>query len=105
MSGLSLVVSGKFSISREELKELIERHGGRNVSSVSASTDYLVAGEAMGPAKAQKAEKLGVKVISEAQLYDLIGTECSASPQPKEEDENPVEEKNNSSQQGQTSLF
>lgn len=105
LSGLSLVVSGKFSISREELKELIERHGGRNVSSVSASTDYLVAGEAMGPAKAQKAEKLGVKVISEAQLYALIGTEGSVSPQPKEEDENPVEEKNNSSLQGQTSLF
>ena len=104
LSGLSLVVSGKFSIAREELKELIERHGGRNVSSVSASTDYLVAGEAMGPAKAQKAEKLGVKVISETQLYALIGTEGSASSQ-MQEDEPLAEEKNTAPQEGQTSLF
>ena len=64
LGGKSFVVSGKFSISREELKEMIEKYGGRNVSAVSASTDYIIAGEAMGPAKAQKAEKLGVKVIS-----------------------------------------
>lgn len=73
LQGLSFVVSGKFSVSREELKELIERHGGRNVSAVSASTDYIVAGEAMGPAKAQKAERLGVKIISEADLYAMSG--------------------------------
>ena len=74
------------------------------MSSVSASTDYLVAGEAMGPAKAQKAEKLGVKVISETQLYALIGTEGSASSQ-MQEDEPLAEEKNTAPQEGQTNLF
>ncbi len=72
LGGKSFVVSGKFSISREELKEMIEKYGGRNVSAVSASTDYIIAGEAMGPAKAQKAEKLGVKVISETDFYEMI---------------------------------
>lgn len=80
LGGKSFVVSGKFSISREELKEMIEKYGGRNVSAVSASTDYIIAGEAMGPAKAQKAEKLGVKVISEADFYELVkGTENSSA--------------------------
>lgn len=72
LGGKSFVVSGKFSISREELKEMIEKYGGRNVSAVSASTDYIIAGEAMGPAKAQKAEKLGVKVISETDFYEMV---------------------------------
>ncbi|MBQ1968126.1 MAG: NAD-dependent DNA ligase LigA [Flavobacteriales bacterium] len=72
LGGKSYVVSGKFSISRDELKELIEKYGGRNVSSVSASTDYLIAGEAMGPAKARKAESLGIKVISENEFMDMI---------------------------------
>lgn len=80
LGGKSFVVSGKFSISREELKEMIEKYGGRNVSAVSASTDYIIAGEAMGPAKAQKAEKLGVKVISEADFYELVkGTENTSA--------------------------
>ena len=56
------MISGKFSNhSRDELKELIEIHGGRNLAAVSANVDYIVAGENMGPAKLKKAEKLGVK--------------------------------------------
>lgn len=81
LGGKSFVVSGKFSISREELKEIIEKYGGRNVSAVSASTDYIIAGEAMGPAKAQKAEKLGVKVISEADFYRMVGGAEKSQPE------------------------
>ena len=70
---MSIVISGTFSrISREELKELIHQHGGKNVSSISASTSLLVAGEKMGPAKLEKANKLGVKIISEDEFFNLI---------------------------------
>ncbi|MDD4820302.1 MAG: NAD-dependent DNA ligase LigA [Flavobacteriales bacterium] len=72
LNGKSFVVSGKFSISRDDMKEMIERHGGKNVSAVSASTDYIIAGEAMGPAKAKKAESLGVKIISEEDFMKMI---------------------------------
>ena len=72
LAGKSFVVSGKFGISRDELKEMIEQHGGRNVSAVSASTDYILAGEAMGPAKAKKAESLGIKIISEQEFYKML---------------------------------
>ena len=72
LGGKSFVVSGKFSISRDDLKEMIEHHGGKNVSAVSSSTDYIVAGEAMGPAKAKKAENMGVKIISEAEFMKMI---------------------------------
>lgn len=74
LSGKNIVVSGKFShFSREEIKALIEQHGGRNQSAVAANTDILVAGENMGPAKLQKAQKLGVKMISEEELIELLG--------------------------------
>ena len=72
LAGKSFVVSGKFGISRDELKEMIEQHGGRNVSAVSASTDYILAGEAMGPAKAKKAESLDIKIISEQEFYKML---------------------------------
>ncbi len=72
LEGKTLVVSGNFSIAREALKALIEAHGGRNSGSVSGKTDYLVAGEKAGPEKLRKAEKLGVRVISEAELNDII---------------------------------
>lgn len=105
LGGKSFVVSGKFSISREELKEMIEKYGGRNVSAVSASTDYIIAGEAMGPAKAQKAEKLGVKVISESDFYKIIkgaeNTSAEASV-PKTQD---TEKEGRKGTDTQTSLF
>ena len=73
LAGISFVISGTFAIkSRDELKELIEQHGGKNLSSVSAKTIYLVAGENMGPAKLATAEKLGVKIISETDFLKMI---------------------------------
>ena len=76
LEGKNVVISGKFlDHSRDELKELIELHGGKNQSGVSANTDFIVAGENMGPAKLQKAEKLGVKIISESDFIALIGGE------------------------------
>lgn len=73
LNGLSFVVSGVFSVSRDELKGLIEAHGGKNLSSVTGKTDYLVAGDNMGPAKLEKAQKLGVKIISEQDFMKMIG--------------------------------
>ena len=74
LEGKNIVVSGKFSVySRDELKALIESHGGKNQSGVSGNTDYIVAGENMGPAKLQKAEKLGVTILTEQQFIELIG--------------------------------
>jgi DNA ligase (NAD+) len=73
LRGAKIVVSGVFTkFSRNELKQLIEENGGKNVSSISKNTDYLVAGENMGPAKKEKAEKLGVKIISEEEFVELI---------------------------------
>ncbi len=74
LDGLSIVISGTFSrISRDELKEVIQKHGGKNVSSVSASTSMLVAGDKIGPAKLEKAQKLGVRIVSEDEFLELIG--------------------------------
>lgn len=73
LKGLSIVISGVFTkFSRNELKKLIEENGGKNVSSISAKTSYLVAGENMGPAKLEKAQKLGVKIISESDFEILL---------------------------------
>lgn len=75
LNGQSVVISGTFSrISRDELKELVILHGGKLVSSVSASTNLLVAGDKMGPAKLDKANKLGIKIISEDDFFDLINS-------------------------------
>lgn len=73
LDGLTFVVSGVFSkFSRDDLKAAIEQNGGKIVGSVSGKTNYIVAGENMGPEKLKKAEKLGVKVISEDQFEKLI---------------------------------
>jgi DNA ligase (NAD+) len=72
LSGKSFVISGNFSIARDEVKALVERHGGKTVGSVSSSTDFLVAGDKSGPAKLQKAEKLGVKTIDEKALRAML---------------------------------
>ena len=73
LAGKSIVISGNFSISRDDMKALIEAHGGKNSSSVSGKTDYLLAGEKPGPEKMKRAQELGVKVISENELYALVG--------------------------------
>lgn len=71
--GAKVVVSGVFeSFSREELKALIETFGGQNVSSISSKTTYVVAGEGMGPSKKAKAEKLGVRILSEEEFKKLM---------------------------------
>ena len=76
LSGFTLVVSGVFdAYSRDEIKELIERNGGKNSGSVSSKTDFLVAGEGMGPAKLKKAKDLGVKILNELEFQKLIGHE------------------------------
>ena len=80
LTGKTFVVSGKFSRSRDEMKELIELHGGRNLAAVSGNVDYIVAGDNMGPAKLKKAEKLGVKIISEEEFFSMIEGD-----EPKEE--------------------
>ena len=72
LRGLSFVVSGVFSRSRDEVKALIETNGGKNVSGVSAKTSYLLAGENMGPEKRKKAEKLGIPVITEDEFNLMI---------------------------------
>ena len=73
LSNKSFVISGVFTLfSRNELKKLIEDHGGKNVSSISKSTDFIIVGENMGPAKKEKAEKLGIKMLSETEFSAMI---------------------------------
>jgi DNA ligase (NAD+) len=73
LEGKSIVISGVFqNHSRNELKELIEANGGKNVGSLSSKTDYLLAGENMGPAKKKKAEDLGIEMISEEEFERMI---------------------------------
>ncbi|MDA3943332.1 MAG: NAD-dependent DNA ligase LigA [Bacteroidetes bacterium] len=72
LNGKTIVISGVFSRSRDEMKQLIEDFGGKNSGSLSAKTDYLLAGENMGPAKKDKAIKLGINIISEAEFLQLI---------------------------------
>lgn len=73
LEGKTFVVSGVFTkFSRDELKKLIEQNGGKNVGSVSAKTDYLIAGENIGPAKLEKAEKLGITIISEDDFIKML---------------------------------
>lgn len=73
LNGQKFVISGVFyKYSRDEIKQMIEKYGGVNVSSVSSKTDFLVAGDNMGPSKKQKAEKLGVNIISEEGFLKMI---------------------------------
>ncbi|HAQ71248.1 MAG TPA: DNA ligase (NAD(+)) LigA [Flavobacteriales bacterium] len=73
LKGLSFVISGVFEgHSRDELKELIEKNGGKNSGSVSSKTSYILAGEGMGPSKREKADKLGVTIISETDFEGMI---------------------------------
>ena len=90
MEGKSEVISGKFvGRSRDDMKALVEEHGGRNLAAVSTNVDFIVAGENMGPAKRQKAEKLGITILSEEEFMALIEgcesvtSEPSATPEPQ----------------------
>ena len=73
LEGMKIVISGTFSQhSRDEYKTMIEQHGGKNVNSVSGKTDYILAGDNMGPAKLEKAQRLGVKIINEEKFLEMI---------------------------------
>ena len=83
LSGMNIVVSGVFStMSRDEIKQLIEDLGGKNVSSISKKTTFVLAGEKMGPEKRKKAESLGIEIKSEDDFLKMLGNI-------KTEDQNP----------------
>ena len=74
LAGKSIIISGVFTHnSRDKYKEIIEQHGGKNVGSISKKTDYVLAGENMGPAKLEKAQKLGIPILSEDDFLAMIG--------------------------------
>ncbi|MEE1315859.1 MAG: NAD-dependent DNA ligase LigA, partial [Prevotella sp.] len=101
-SGQSIVISGVFTHhSRDEYKQIIEQHGGKNVGSISSKTSFILAGENMGPSKLAKAEKLGVRIISEAEFLEMIGT--AAVVEEKQETASVVE--NRPAEPVQLSLF
>ena len=73
LAGKSIVISGVFAQhSRDEYKMMIEQHGGKNVGSISGKTSFILAGENMGPSKLQKAEKLGIPIVSEEEFLQMI---------------------------------
>lgn len=73
LAGQNIVISGVFAHhSRDEYKALIERHGGKNVGSISAKTSFVLAGENMGPSKLEKAQRLGIRIMSEDEFLQLI---------------------------------
>ena len=73
LAGQSIVISGVFARhSRDEYKALIEKHGGKNVGSISSKTSFILAGENMGPAKLEKARKLGVRIVNEDEFLSMI---------------------------------
>lgn len=98
LEGKSVVISGKFvGRSRDDMKALVEEHGGRNLAAVSANVDFIVAGENMGPAKRQKAEKLGVTILNEEEFMALIESTPAVEqvsipePQPTKEETKPIQ--------------
>ena len=75
LEGQSIVISGVFAVhSRDEYKDIIEKHGGKNVGSISKKTSFILAGENMGPSKLEKAQKLGIKIMNENEFLTLIAT-------------------------------
>ena len=73
LDGKSIVISGRFSrFSRDEIKELIEKHGGKNVSSISSKTSIFLTGDKVGPAKLERAQKLNIPIITEDLFYSMI---------------------------------
>ena len=75
LQGKTFVVSGVFTdFSREGIKQSIEMNGGKVSSSISAKTDFVLAGEKMGPEKLRKAESLGIKIISEQEYQNMIAS-------------------------------
>jgi len=74
LDGKVIVISGVFiRHTRDEYKDLIEKNGGKNSSSISTSTSFILAGDNMGPAKREKAEALGIKILDEEEFLKIIG--------------------------------
>lgn len=74
LAGKSIVISGVFAHhSRDEYKKMIEQHGGKNVGSISSKTNFVLAGDNMGPAKLEKARKLGVTILTEDEFLAMLG--------------------------------
>lgn len=84
LDGMTIVISGNFSISRDEMKALIAAHGGKNSSSISKKTKYLLAGEKPGPEKIKKAEASGVEIIGEKEFMEIL----DMTPQTEEKEDN-----------------
>ena len=73
LAGKSIVISGVFGLhSRDEYKDMIEKNGGKNVGSISSKTSFILAGDNMGPAKLEKAQKLGIKIITEEEFLSIL---------------------------------
>lgn len=90
LSGKTIVISGNFSISRDQMKAFIEAHGGKNSSSVSGKTDYLLAGTKPGPEKVKKARELGIEIIDEDTLRQMVASQTEEGFSPVG-DVNPIE--------------
>lgn len=89
LEGRNIVISGTFERhSRDELKAMVELHGGKNQASVASNTDFIIAGSKMGPAKLQKAEKLGIRLVTEDEFENMLGanaaTEATVQPEIEE---------------------
>ena len=87
LEGKTIVISGNFSISRDDMKALIAAHGGKNSGSISSKTFCLLAGEKAGPEKLKKAESLGIKLMNEHEFRELIGEAAAQEPEKIEETE------------------
>lgn len=87
LKGMTIVISGNFSISRDQMKALIASHGGKNSGSISGKTAFLLAGEKAGPEKLKKAENLGIRIISEDEfMSEILGQKPETEPQATQEE-------------------
>lgn len=95
LEGQSVVISGVFAVhSRDEYKDIIEKHGGKNVGSISKKTSFILAGENMGPSKLEKAKSLGIKIMSEEEFLNMISSHTENTQTPAQEEvEDSVEKK------------
>ncbi len=109
--GQSIVISGVFAVhSRDEYKDIIEKHGGKNVGSISKKTSFILAGENMGPSKLEKAQKLGIKIMDEKEFLSLIkntekSTEKKKTPAESVNSETANEKQNKANNNIQLELF
>lgn len=87
LKGMTIVISGNFSISRDQMKALIVSHGGKNSGSISGKTAFLLAGEKAGPEKLKKAESLGIRIITEDEfMSEILGQKPETEPQATQEE-------------------